>query len=106
MAPADAVLGDPGQSERVYNSVYALALALGADTRDLVPFAAYASAAKSLSRPSSIARALGAGAVNVERIDLLVLRVSEQRGLDASMLAPIVEEIERRLAENRASRPS
>lgn len=98
----EAVHADLAASEVLYEAVMALALALGARQTDLVPFAAYAKAAHGLTRPSSLARALANGAVQVERIDLLVLRLLEQTGLDPAPLLPIVSTIEARLAANAA----
>jgi hypothetical protein len=42
---------------------------LGAAPADLVPFEKYAAAASGLTKPSSAARALFAGAPNIERVD-------------------------------------
>lgn len=99
---AEAVHADPEESERLYRLVMDLALALGARPADLVPFAAYARAAEGLTRPSSLARALEAGAVAVERIDLLVARLLALKGLDPAPLEPIVAAIETRLRANQA----
>ncbi|MEQ1498703.1 MAG: hypothetical protein ABL914_08560 [Novosphingobium sp.] len=95
-----AVHGDLAASEALYEVVYNLALALGARAADLVPFSAYAKAAHGLTRPSSLARALAGGAIRVERIDLLVLRLLERCGLDPAQLIPIVRAIDARLAAN------
>jgi len=99
---ADAVHGDLAHSQRVYDAVIALVLALGAPPELLVPFSAYAKAAESLVRPSSAARALAGGALQIERIDLLVHKLMQARDLDCDVVAPIVALIEARLAENRA----
>ena len=58
----DAVHADVEKSRSVYNWVRDLVVALGADPNDLVPFEKYAAAADGLTRPSSAARALFAGA--------------------------------------------
>jgi hypothetical protein len=97
---AEAVHDDPALSQRLYDTVLGLSLALGAREQDLVPFAAYAAAAKGLTRPSSLARALGAGATRVERIDLLIARLLQATGRDPALITPIVAAIEQRLAHN------
>ena len=58
-----------------------LCVSLGADPADLVPFDKYAKAAESLITPSSAARALAAGAPNIERVDRLVKSIAAGRGL-------------------------
>ncbi|GAA0280742.1 hypothetical protein GCM10009127_22440 [Alteraurantiacibacter aestuarii] len=98
---ADAVLTDRVRTEQIYDAVSQLVIALGAPEAILVPFSAYASAAQHLVRPSSAARALEGGATQIERIDLLVLQLMRQAGLDSSGVEPIVDLIEERLAANR-----
>lgn len=97
---ADAVHSDLAASQALYDLVHDLARSLGAREADLVPFAAYAQAARGLTRPSSLARALDNGAVKVERIDLLVLRLLTAQGFDPAPLQPIVERIDMLLARN------
>jgi hypothetical protein len=77
----DAVHTDLDESRAVYNWVRELCISLGAAPEDMVPFEKYAAAAEGLSRPSSAARALLAGAPNIERVDRLVQGVAAQRGL-------------------------
>lgn len=96
----NAVHDDLAVSEQLYQSVQSLARALGARERDLVPFAVYARAATGLTRPSSLARALAGGAQQVERIDLLILRLMQANGLDTSAIIPVVELVEHKLASN------
>ena len=100
---AQAVHDDLTASEALYRLVSELARSLGAREADLVPFEAYAKAAQGLTRPSSLARALVNGATRVERIDLLVMRLLAAQGLYPAPLAPIVAQIETRLAENAAA---
>lgn len=97
---AEAVHADLAASEQLYDAVCKLALALGTRTADLVPFAAYAQAARGLTRPSSLAQALAAGAPKVERIDLMVLRLMQANGLGVDAIEPIVAAIEDRLSAN------
>jgi hypothetical protein len=77
----DAVHTDLTESRAVYEWVRELCIGLGAAPGDLVPFEKYAAAAEGLSRPSSAARALAAGAPNIERVDRLVQGIAAQRGL-------------------------
>src|SRR6185437_8409944 len=67
----DAVHGDIDASRAVYAWVGEVCKALGASDGDLVPFEKYANAALGLTKPSSAARALAAGAANIERVDRL-----------------------------------
>ncbi len=64
----------------MYDWVKKLCVSLGAVERDLVPFEKYANAALSLQSPSSAARALAAGAPNIERVDRLVQTIAKQKG--------------------------
>ena len=75
----DAVHGDLDESRAVYQWVSKLCVALGASPDDLVPFEKYANAALSLLNPSSAARALAAGAPNIERVDRLVQALGAQK---------------------------
>ena len=77
----DAIHADIETSRSVYTWVNKLCVSLGADERDLVPFEKYANAALSLQSPSSAARALAAGAPNIERTDRLVQTIAAQKGL-------------------------
>ncbi len=76
----DAVHSDLEASRAVYDWVKKLCVSLGAVERDLVPFEKYANAALSLQSPSSAARALAAGAPNIERVDRLVQTIAKQKG--------------------------
>ena len=77
----DAVHSDIEASRSVYNWVTKLCVSLGAAEKDLVPFDKYANAALSLGSPSSAARALAAGAPNIERVDRLVQIIAKQKGM-------------------------
>jgi len=77
--------------------------ALGASDADLVPFDKYASAALGLAKPSSAARALSAGARNIERTDRLVQAVAAQKGMRLAAVDEIVERVDAWLARNRAT---
>ena len=77
----EAVHSDLALSESVYGWVCEVCRALGAADGDLVPFGKYAAAANGLIRPSSAARALDAGAVNIERADRLVQALAAQKDM-------------------------
>jgi hypothetical protein len=97
----DAVHSDLEASRAVYNWVMKLCVSLGADESDLVPFDKYAAAALSLITPSSAARALAAGAPNIERVDRLVQTIAAQRGMRLDVLDRTVELVDGWLESNR-----
>ena len=76
----EAVHADPAAARAVYDWVRALCVDLGASEDDLVPFEKYAAAAEGLANPSSVARAVFAGAPSVERVDRLVQTIAAGRG--------------------------
>jgi hypothetical protein len=98
----EAVHSDVEESRSVYHWVMALCRSLGADERDLVPFGKYAEAALSLGSPSSAARALFAGATNIERVDRLVQGIGLQRGMRLDAVDRVIALVDARLAMNRA----
>jgi len=102
----EAVHTDPDTSRRVYNAVRELCIMLGAAPDDLVPFEKYAAAAMTLVRPSSAARALFAGAPNIERVDRLVQRIATQKGVEIPELAQTVAMVDARLEGNRKAAAS
>ncbi|HSV19797.1 MAG TPA: hypothetical protein VLR71_15400 [Casimicrobiaceae bacterium] len=97
----DAVHGDLAATRAVYETVAELCRALGAADADLVPFDKYAEAARSLGSPSSAARALAAGATNIERVDRLVQTLLVQRGMQSDAIDAIVARVDGWLATNR-----
>src|SRR5436190_11236453 len=97
----DAVHGDLETTRAVYAWVFDLCVELGAAPADLVPFEKYAQAALSLVTPSSAARALFAGAPNIERVDRLVQAVAAQRGQRNAVLDETVALVDARLELNR-----
>lgn len=99
----EAVHGDAALSAEVYAFVDAVAQKLGADPADQVPFEKYAKAAESLLKPSSAARAVGAGATAIERVDQLVQLVGQQLGMTHADVDRTVDTVSRRLAQNRAA---
>src|SRR5271169_3996711 len=97
----EAVNGDVEASRAVYNWVFGLSEKLGASPNDLVPFEKYAAAARDLVRPSSAARALDNGAVNIERTDRLVQTIGAQYGMRNAAVDQAVATVDARLAANR-----
>jgi hypothetical protein len=97
----EAVHSDPEESRAVYDWVREVCLALGAAPADLVPFEKYAAAAQGLVRPSSAARALFAGAANIERVDRLVQAVAAQKGMRHPAVDETVALVDARLAGER-----
>ena len=98
----DAVYSDREASRAVYEWVCDLCVKLGASRDDLVPFEKYAAAADILVKPSSAARALYAGAKNIERVDRLVQALAVQQGMQSDVVDEIVTLVDARLERNRA----
>jgi hypothetical protein len=97
----DAVHGDLAASRAIFEWVGDVCRALGASDQDLVPFDKYANAAKSLASPSSVARAVAAGAPYVERVDCLVKTVAGQQGMRSDQLDETVRLMDEKLEVNR-----
>ena len=100
----DAVHSNIEASRAVYQWVVKLCVGLGANEKDLVPFEKYANAALSLGSPSSAARALAAGAPNIERVDKLVKTIGMQKGQQLAVLDETVELVDYWLNKNRAAK--
>lgn len=96
----DAVHGEVHRSERIYMHVAELTRRLGAGPDDTVPFEKYAAAAEGLVKPSSVARAIAAGAQQIERVDRLVKLIGDQLGLASPLVDDIVATVDRRLELN------
>jgi len=97
----DAVHADIDASRAVYAWVGQVCKALGATDADLVPFEKYADAARGLAKPSSAARALAAGARNIERVDRLVQTAGAQHGMRLAAVDGVVALVDRWLERNR-----
>ncbi|MGE0629857.1 MAG: hypothetical protein AB7O43_18795 [Hyphomicrobiaceae bacterium] len=97
----EAVHSDLDQSRAVYDWVVKLCVSLGANEGDLVPFDKYAQAALSLGSPSSAARALAAGAPNIERVDRLVQIIAKSKGQKLEAVDRIVELVDGWVVGNR-----
>jgi len=100
----EAVHSDLEASRAVYSFVVKLCVLLGANEKDLVPFEKYAAAAQSLLTPSSAARAVAAGAPNIERTDRLVKAIGAQKGLHSPAVDEIVATVDARLEANRKAK--
>jgi hypothetical protein len=99
----EAVHADLTASRDVYNWVSALCQSLGAAAADMVPFEKYASAAEGLAKPSSAARALAAGAPNIERVDKIVRTIGQMRGKSHPTVDQTVALVDEWVARNRAA---
>jgi hypothetical protein len=100
IAIKDAVHADVAKSREIYEWVADVCCRLGADPADLVPFEKYARAAEGLGKPSSAARALFSGALRIERVDRLVLRIARQLELHSETLHEIVSLVDERIDRN------
>ena len=97
---------DKNLSSEIYSYVDTLVQKTGGDVADAVPFEKYASAAESLLKPSSAARAIDAGAVNIERVDRLVQTIGREFGVQHPVVDQIVETVDARLKANQAQQAS
>jgi hypothetical protein len=98
----EAVHTDIEESRSVYSFIRDLCVKLGASPDDLVPFEKYAAAAQGLTRPSSAARALFAGAPYIERADRLVQAIGAQKSIHHPVIDEVVAMVDARLEENRS----
>ncbi len=97
----DAVHSDIAAARAIYDWVVKLCMSLGAAEQDLVPFDKYAKAALLLTSPSSAARALAAGAPNIERVDRLVQTIAAQQGMWSDVVDQTVALVDGWLEANR-----
>ena len=98
----ESVHSDIEVSRSVYEWVGKLCISLGAKREDLVPFEKYAVATLSLVTPSSAARALQAGAHNIERTDRLIRTIAAQMGMQNTVVDETVALVDARLEINRS----
>ncbi|MBH68357.1 MAG: hypothetical protein CMM58_08395 [Rhodospirillaceae bacterium] len=99
----DAVHTDLVETRGVYDWVSDLCISLGASKSDMVPFEKYANAAESLISPSSAARALAAGAPNIERVDKLVQAIAAGKGKQLDIVDQTVDLVDSWLLKNRSN---
>jgi hypothetical protein len=98
----ESVHSDLALSRSVYNWVSSVCQSIGASPDDLVPFEKYAAAANGLTKPSSAARALLAGAKYIERADCLVRTIAALKGMQNDAVDEAVIMVESWLEKNRA----
>jgi hypothetical protein len=96
----DVVHANIDLSRKIFTLVSSIAVRTGAEPDQLVPFEKYAAAAQQLSNPSSVARALGAGATAIERADKLIQRIGRQFGLGHPVIDRTVSLIDTVVARN------
>lgn len=99
----EAVHHDLDVSRGVYEWVVHLCIKMGGDADDFVPFEKYANAAQSLASPSSAARALAAGAKNIERVDKLVQAIGKSFGEQNDEVDQSVALVDMWLEKNRSA---
>jgi hypothetical protein len=97
----DAVHSDVELSHSIYDWVCEMCRKIGASEADQVPFEKYANAANGLLKPSSAARALLAGAANIERADALVKAIAAQIGMQSDVVDKTVASVDSWLEKNR-----
>jgi hypothetical protein len=98
----EAVHANLDKSHEIYDWVWQLCKRLGAADADMVPFEKYAKATEGLTKASSAARELFAGADHIERVDCLIRCIARQYGLRSDALDEITTVVDERLAKNRA----
>jgi hypothetical protein len=99
----DAVHADIELSRSIYQWVCDVCVALGAAPEDMVPFEKYANAATGLAKPSSAARALAAGAANIERVDAVVQALAAAKGMHNANVDQTVATVDAWLERNRTA---
>lgn len=96
-----AVHQDLDGSKAIYDWVCQVCASIGAAADDVVPFEKYAAAARALTAPSSAARALDNGAMEIERVDRLVQSIARTHGMALGILDEVVARVDALLAQNR-----
>jgi len=99
---SEAVHSDIELSRIIFEQIDDLARTLGASENDLVPFEKYAKASKNLLKPSSVARAIMAGAP-VERVDKLIQVLAQEFGRSHREIDKTVARIDAALAAQKAT---
>ena len=99
----EAVHSDLALSREIYDCVVEIALRIGAQPDDLVPFDKYAAAAEKLGNPSSAARALAAGVPLIERVDRLVQIIGRQHGVAHPAIDRTVTLVDAKVERNRVT---
>lgn len=99
----EAIHSDFNLSKEIYTWVDKVVQTMGASPKDQVPFEKYANAANSLLKPSSAARAVYAGATNIERVDKLVQTIAKNFDMTNPVVDKNVKLVDTKLAENSQS---
>jgi hypothetical protein len=99
----DAVHSDIDRSREIYSIVELIAKRVGARDDELVPFDKYAAAAERLVKPSSVARAITAGATTIERVDKLIQLIGRQFEITHPTIDHTVALVDAKLARNMRS---
>lgn len=97
----EAVHSNIDDSKEIYDFVNGLVVSLGADPSDMVPFEKYAAAAKNLLKPSSAARAIFAGAANIERVDKVIKLSADAMQLSNPTISETVTIVDESLSKNK-----
>ena len=93
----DAIAEDLEYSKKIYNSVLEFSINLGANQKDLIIFEKYLKRSSLLDAPSSVARAISNRNKDIERFDLLLNEISEQKNYEVIGLSEIIETINNRI---------
>lgn len=102
----EAVHNDIEKSKQIYGFVNDVVERLGADPVDMVPFEKYAAAATNLQKPSSAARAVFSGAINIERVDRLINLTAGALNMSHPEVSGTVAIVDEKLADNARSAAS
>ena len=98
----EAVHSDLEKSRAIYEQILALGIKLGGSAEDFVPFEKYAKAAEQLKSPSSVARALAAGAHRIERVDKIMQALGVANDMGSADLDEIVALVDSWVERNKA----
>jgi len=99
----EAVQSDLALSSDIYSVVESIVLRLGGSADGLVAFDKYVAATDRLISPSSVARAIAAGATAVERVDRLVQLIGRQYGITHPAINRTVTLVDAALARTKIS---
>lgn len=98
---SEAIHSDLEASREIYNWVNHVLFRLGGPPEDQVPFEKYASVARGLVKPSSVARAVFANAHYVERVDRLVMEIGKSLNMSNHLVDENVKLLDQLLETNR-----
>jgi len=92
----EALFKNIEESRLIYNDVIKLCILIGAEEKNLINFETYLKAAKNLTAPSSVARAVHSGNQDFERVDKLILFIAEDKGMEIHKLKEIVKNFDQK----------